>query len=245
MRLSGNTVLITGGATGIGLAVARALVREGNEVIICGRRRDRLQAAKAQVPGLRTRVCDVSNAASRRALVKWVTSSFGTLNVLVNNAGVQHVVDFREGPRDLDDADEEVATNLRAPIHLTALLVPHLLKQKESAIVNISSGLAYAPLAMIPVYCATKAALHSLSLSLRHQLKDTPIKVFEIAPPRVDTDLGWSRHAKGARPSTGIGTETVAAAVLKALENDDYEVAVGAAENLRAGRDRLFEQMNR
>ncbi len=245
MRLSGNTVLITGGATGIGLAVAGALVREGNEVIICGRRRDRLRAAKAQVPGLRTRVCDVSNAASRRALVRWVTSSFGTLNVLVNNAGVQHVVDFREGPRDLDDADEEVATNLRAPIHLTALLVPHLLKQKESAIVNISSGLAYAPLAMIPVYCATKAALHSLSLSLRHQLKDTPIKVFEIAPPRVDTDLGWSRHAKGARPSMGIGTETVAAAVLKALENDDYEVAVGAAENLRAGRDRLFEQMNR
>ncbi len=98
---------------------------------------------------------------------------------------------------------------------------------------------------MIPVYCATKAALHSLTLSLRHQLKDTPIKVFEIAPPRVDTDLGWSRHAKGDRPSTGIGTETVAAAVLKALENDDYEVAIGAAENLRAGRDRLFEQMNR
>ena len=246
MKLSGNTVLITGGATGIGLAIAGALVHEGNEVIICGRRRDRLQAAKAQYPGLRTRVCDVSKAASRESLVSWATSSFEGLNVLVNNAGVQHVVDFQEGPRDLDDADEEIATNLRAPIHLTALLVPHLLRHKGSAVVNISSGLAYAPLAMIPVYCAAKAALHSLSLSLRHQLKDTSIKVFEIAPPRVDTDLGWSRLARGdRRPSMGISPDVVAAAFVKALASDDYEVAIGAAENLRAGRERSFDAMNR
>lgn len=245
MRLSGNTVLITGGATGIGLAIAAALVRDGNEVVICGRRRARLQAAKAQVPGLHTRVCDVSKAASRQSLVKWATSSFSALNVLVNNAGIQRVVDFRKGPRDLQEADEEIETNLRAPVHLTALLVPHLLRQKEAAVVNISSGLAFTPLAMMPVYCATKAALHSLSLSLRHQLKDTAIKVFEIVPPMVDTELAGTRRANDDRASRSLSPDAVAAGFLKALENDDYEVAIGAAENLRAGREKLFEAINR
>ena len=149
MRTTGNTVLITGVGTGIGLALAEHLVRLDNAVIICGRRRQRLLAAKKQIPELTIRVCDVSRAASRRALVQWITSKFGDLNILVNNAGIQRAVDLRRGPRDLSDADEEVATNLIAPIHLSALLVPHLRRRKHAAIVNISSGLAFTPLAVV------------------------------------------------------------------------------------------------
>jgi uncharacterized oxidoreductase len=215
----------------------------GNQVIVCGRRRNRLQAAQAQIPGLRTRVCDVSKARSRQALVRWATSSFPDLNVLVNNAGIQRAIDLRKGPRDLADADQEIATNLVAPIHLTALLIPHLLKKKESAVVNISSGLAFTPIAVMPVYCATKAAIHSFSLSLRRQLKGTTVKVFEVAPPTVDTELPGPRRRREDR-GPSISPDAVAAAVLKALEADDYEVAIGAAENLRTGRERLLDAIN-
>src|SRR5262245_50311278 len=117
MKTTGNTVLITGGATGIGLALAERFVREGNQVIICGRRRQRLLAAKQRFPQINTRVCDVSKAASRRALAQWLTSEFKRLNILVNNAGIQRPIDFLRGPRDLSNADEELATNLVAPIH--------------------------------------------------------------------------------------------------------------------------------
>lgn len=165
MRTTGNTVLITGGGTGIGLALAGRLVHQDNQVIICGRRRQRLVAAKKRFSQLNIRVCDVSRHASCRALVQWITSEFNHLNILVNNAGIQRTVDFRRGTRDLPDADEEVATNLVAPIHLCALLIPHLRRQKHAAIVNISSGLAFTPLAVVPVYCATKAAIHSQECS--------------------------------------------------------------------------------
>jgi uncharacterized oxidoreductase len=168
MKPSGNTVLVTGGGSGIGLALAELLLERGNKVIICGRRRDRLQAAKKRLPGLNIRVCDISLPRSRRALTAWLTSEFKDLNILVNNAGIQRPVDFLRGHRHLPDADREVATNLTAPLHLSALLIPHLRRRKEAAIINISSGLAFTPLAAVPVYCATKAAIHSLSLCLRH-----------------------------------------------------------------------------
>ena len=147
MKTTGNTALITGGGTGIGFALAEQLVRRENQVIICGRRRPRLLAAKKRLPQLHIRVCDISRPASRKALVQWITSKFKHLNILVNNAGIQRTVDFRKGLRDLPDADEEVATNLVAPIHLSALLIPHLMRQKNAAIVNVSSGLAFTPLA--------------------------------------------------------------------------------------------------
>jgi uncharacterized oxidoreductase len=243
MKTSGNTVLITGGGTGIGLALAEALVPRDNKVIICGRRRDRLQAAKKRMPGIHVRVCDVSVARSRRALVDWLLSDFRRLNLLINNAGIQRSVDFLRGARDLADADEEVATNLTAPIHLSALLIPHLRRKKEAAIVNISSGLAFTPLAAVPVYCATKAAVHSLSLCLRHQLRDTSVRVFEIAPPMVATRLGGSRR----RPDDGsyvMSAEAVATGVLDALERNEEEVALGAAAGLRAQREALFSVIN-
>src|SRR5262249_20053213 len=155
--------------------------------------------------------------------VHWIKSQFPLLNVLINNAGIQRAVDFRGAP-DLLQVDAELATNLAAPIHLTALLIPLLKKQKQSAILNISSGLAFTPLAAVPVYCATKAAIHSFSLSLRHQLRNTRVRVFEVAPPIVATGLAGRRHRPDERNFV-MSAEGVARGVLEALEHDTYEVA--------------------
>ena len=243
MKTSGNAVLISGGGSGIGLALTEALVRSGNQVVICGRRRDRLKAVQARMPGVYFRVCDVAKARSRKALLEWLLSDFRQLNVLINNAGIQRQVNFLKGPKDLHEADNEVATNLMAPIHLSAHLLLHLRRKKEAAIVNISSGLAFTPLAFVPVYCATKAAVHSWSLSLRHQLRNSSVRVFEIAPPMVATDLAGERN----RPEAGdyvMSAEAVADGVLKAMGRNQYEVALGAAANLRAKREALFSTLN-
>lgn len=244
MKTSGNTVFITGGGSGIGLALTEALVKNGNRVVICGRRKDRLKAVQARMPGVKFRVCDISKARSRKALVDWLLSEFRQLNVLINNAGIQRQVNFLKGPKDLGEADDELATNLMAPIHLSAQLLSHLRRKKQAAIVNISSGLAFTPLAVVPVYCATKAAIHSWSLSLRHQLRLTSVRVFEIAPPMVATDLAGERN----RPAVGddvMSAEAVADGVLKALAQNRYEVALGAAANLHAEKEALFSAINR
>lgn len=219
MQLTGNTFLITGGATGIGFDLAEALVARGNEVIICGRRRDRLEAAKERVPQLHIREADVADA---RALASWAAVNFPALNVLVNNAGVQHAVSFLDEDRDFAKATEEIATNLIAPIELTTLLIPHLLKQPHAAIVNVTSGLAFAPLARMPVYCATKAALHSLSTTMRYQLKGTSVRVFEMIPPIVATELGVE-HRPPHMNAVAMTSKTAAQLMIEALERDEYE----------------------
>jgi uncharacterized oxidoreductase len=243
MRTSGNTVLITGGGSGIGLALTEALAQRGNQVIICGRQRNRLKEARARVPSIHFRVCDLTNDRSRNALVDWVLSDFKQLNVLINNAGIQRQVDFLKGSRDLEEADKEIHTNLIAPIHLTAQLLPHLKRKKEAAIINISSGLAYTPLAIVPVYCATKSAIHSWSISLRHQLKNSSVRVFEVAPPMVATQLSGRRN-RSADGEYIMSAESVALEVLKALGKDHYEVALGSAANLRKKRETLFSAIN-
>jgi uncharacterized oxidoreductase len=241
---SGNTVLITGGATGIGLELARGLLRRGNEVIICGRRRERLDAAKSADPALHTRVADVCDRQSLADLVSWVQEAFPRLNVLVNNAGVQHLFRFQPEPSELAKADEEIVTNLVAPIRLTSLLLPLLSGQREAAVVNISSGLGFTPLADVPVYCATKAALHSLTLSLRHQLRATRVRVFEVIPPMVTSELG-AAHRPPEANARAMPAEVAAAGILEALDGDVFEVALGEAENLRSRRDALFSMMNK
>jgi uncharacterized oxidoreductase len=233
MKTKDNTILITGGATGIGLALAEALLKEGNQVIICGRREERLREAKNKLLKLQIKVCDVAGEEHRNDLFEWITTEFPGTNVLINNAGIQRQIDFKKGIEELQAGEDEIETNLRAPIHLSALFIPHLMKQEEAAIINISSGLGFVPIAIMPVYCATKAATHSFSLSLRHQLKDTPIKVFEIIPPTVDTELDKGARARRGQKDRGIKPEEVAAAALPALATDQYELAVGRAEWLR------------
>lgn len=244
MNLDGNTILITGGATGIGLALARELARRSNEVIICGRRRDRLAQAKSAIPSLHIREADVADPSARDDLHKWIASKFPRMNVLINNAGVQQRVDFKQGVEELEKVDEEIAINLAAPIHLTTMFLPQLMRQPHAAIVNVSSGLAFAPLAHMPVYCATKAALHSWTMSLRHQLRDTPVRVFEVIPPIVASELG-AGHRPPEMNRTAMPAAACAADTLKALESDEFEAPIGGAAELRAKREALFPFMNR
>lgn len=248
MKISGNTVLITGGATGIGLALAEAFSQKGNEVVICGRRRNKLLEAQGKLPNLHIKVCDISKDRNRKALFDWATSNFTNLNILVNNAGIQRQIDLTKGIADLESGEDEIRVNLEAPILLSALFIPHLIKQKESAIVNISSGLAFVPIAAMPVYCTTKAAIHSFSLSLRHQLTRTGVKVYEVAPPTVDTELDKGARKRRGQVNRGIKPEEVAAATIKGVENDDFEIVIGMAQHLmtlsRTNPEQIFKQIN-
>ncbi|QJD98024.1 SDR family NAD(P)-dependent oxidoreductase [Mucilaginibacter robiniae] len=243
MELSHNTILITGGTSGIGLALAQEFKKRDNTVIICGRRADRLDEITLHHPGIITRVCDVADTAQREELVQWLVTNYPGTNVLINNAGIQLLTDLTN-PCNLDRVRSEIETNLVAPVHLASLLVPHLRNQEDAAIINISSGLAFAPLSFMPIYCATKAAVHSVSLSLRHQLKDTPIKVYEIAPPAVDTELGHDRRDDKTQSHGGMPVDEFVKEAVEALQNNVYEVAVGQAENLRAKREQMFTVMN-
>lgn len=242
MDFAGNTVLITGGASGIGLAFAERFLRAGSEVIVCGRREDKLREARERHPGMRTRVCDLASPPERLSLFNWVTGEFPALNVLVNNAGIQRRVQVAD-EHEWEATRKEIAINFDAPVHLSTLFIPHLLKQARPAIINVTSGLAFAPAAHAPVYCATKAALHSFTLSLRHQLSTTPIRVVEIIPPAVNTDLG------GAGLHTfGVAIDEFIDAAATRLQNTEPEVAYGFAEQARrassAELDEMFRRMN-
>ena len=251
MNITNNTILITGGATGIGLALAEAFLAKGNTVIICGRREGKLRDAQAKHPALHIRVCDVGNIDERRALFAWATQEFPALNVLTNNAGIQREIDFRRGTADFDtdNGESEIAVNFEGVVHLTALFVPHLMQQREAAVLQVSSGLALVPMAVAPVYCATKAALHSLSLTLRHQLHETSVRVFEVLPPIVETDLDRGARERRGQKQTGISPEQAAVETLRGLEHDDFEIAVGRVKALRIVSriipKRIFGIMNR
>ena len=201
MDLGEHTILITGGASGIGLALAVRFLRAGSRVIVCGRREEKLREAAAAHPGLVTHAADVATPAGRRALCDWVTQAHPGLDVLVNNAGIQRRFQLTE-PADWDEVRQELAINLEAPLHLSLLLLPHLARQPRPAIVNVTSGLSFAPLTAAPVYSATKAALHSLTLSLRHQLSGTPVSVVEVIRPRSTPTSVASGSILSARRST-------------------------------------------
>ena len=240
MDLSSNTVLITGGASGIGFALAERFLNAGSDVIVCGRREEKLREAQIKYPNLHIRVCDVSHSSDRVSLFEWVTREFPKLNILVNNAGIQRRFQIAQNS-DWEKIEEELAINLDAPIHLSTLFIPHLLKQEHPAILNITSGLAFAPMASAPVYCATKAALRSFTLSLRHQLSATPISVIEIIPPAVNTDLG----GKGIH-TTGTPLNEFADAVVDQLKKGSVEIAYGFSANAsRASREELNEMFKR
>jgi uncharacterized oxidoreductase len=189
MNLTGNTILITGGGSGIGRGLAEELHKLGNHVVIAGRRRHALDETIAANPGMQALQLDIENPAAIRAFAAEVTERFPALNVLVNNAGIMRAEKLLAQQEDLADAEAIVTTNLLGPIRLTAALMPHLKQQPHAVIMNVSSGLAFLPLALTPTYCATKAAIHSYTQSLRYQLRATQIEVLELAPPYVATDL--------------------------------------------------------
>jgi uncharacterized oxidoreductase len=241
MDLSTKTILVTGGATGIGLALASRFLAAGSRVIVCGRRESVLRAAAEAHPGLVTRACDLEREDDRVALVEWVTTEHPALDVLVNNAGVQRRIRLDEAEPWIETR-RELAINLDAPIHLALALLPHL-RRRRGTIVNVTSGLSFAPYVAAPVYSATKAALHSFTLSLRHQLAKSGVRVVEIIPPAVNTDLGGvGLH------TTGAPLEPFANEVVARLAAGEEEIAYGTAQPRAAAAhaafDEVFARMN-
>ncbi|MCE3606599.1 SDR family NAD(P)-dependent oxidoreductase [Massilia sp. P8910] len=243
MHLTANTILITGGAAGIGFALARQLSERGNRVIICGRREEALLKAQAAEPALITRLCDITDHASRQAMVDWLGSAHPQLNMLINNAGVQYRRLLAESGA-FEHLEVEVATNFTAPVRLIGELLPLLSRQPAAAIVNVSSALAFAPLADLPVYCATKAAMHAFTLALRHQLRTTRVRVVEMAPPIVDTGLGSADRSAGTSGQRMMSADDFATQALIQLENGQDEVLVGLALGARQMGEALFARMN-
>ena len=242
MDVQGHTILITGGASGIGLAFAERFLGAGNDVVICGRRADKLEEARAKHRALRTRVCDVSDPEQRVKLAAWAFSQFPKLDVLVNNAGVQSRLDLVANP-DWATMHQEIATNLEAHIHLATLFLPWLVKQAHAAILNVTSGLAFVPRAAVPVYCATKAAMRSFTLSLRHQLAGTSVEVVEIIPPAVDTDLGGVGLHTWGEPLKDFA-DSAFAQLREGKREITYGFSVEAFKASAEQRDAIFERMN-
>lgn len=188
MKISGNTILITGGGSGIGRALAEALHAKGNKVVIAGRREAALDAVTATNPGMESMLLDIQDAADIAAFARQAVERFPSLNAVLNNAGIMQPENVPAADN-LAIAEETIATNLLGPIRLTTALLPHLQKQPSATVLTVSSGLAFVPLATTPTYSATKAAIHSWSMSLREQLKHTSVEVIEIVPPYVQTEL--------------------------------------------------------
>jgi uncharacterized oxidoreductase len=246
MNLSGNTILITGGGSGIGRGLAEALHALGNQVVISGRRQGALDETTAANPGMKSLALDITSPDAIRSFAAQVASQFPSLNVLINNAGIMRAEKLRAQQPDLADAEAIVTTNLLGPIRLTAALLPHLQRQPHAAIMNVSSGLAFLPLTLTPTYCATKAAIHSYTLSLRYQLKATNVEVLELIPPYVATDLMGGASDPRAMPLDQFIAEVMA--ILK-QQPTPAEICVENVKPLRfaaeSGKfDAIFNGLN-
>ncbi|MBE9008553.1 SDR family NAD(P)-dependent oxidoreductase [Fortiea sp. LEGE XX443] len=230
MKLSKQTVLVTGGSAGIGFELARKFKQHNNRVIICGRNAEQLLKAAQEIGDIETIQCDLAQEADIYALVETLKNKVGKLSILVNNAGVQLNYNFIQADPELTlkDIDWEIDVNLNAALKLTMLCLPLLRQQPQSAIVNMSSGLAIAPKRNAPVYCATKAALHIFSKALRYQMEDNApnVAVYEAVLPLVDTNMTRGR-GKGKIPPKQVAQE-----VFEAIERDKYEIHVGKVKLL-------------
>jgi|SRR5882724_8911377 len=237
MKLNNNKILITGGASGIGLGLTERFVQENNTVIVCGRREAVLKEVTSKFPSVIPRVCDLSIEAERIELFKWITDNHDDLNVLVNNAGIQQWMN-------ISDADfyqrskEEIAINIEAPLHLTSLFIN---LKSLNTIINLTSGLSFVPLTKTPVYSATKAFFHSFTLSLQHLLKSKHIEVIEMVPPALNTDLGGKGLHSAAPPVSDF-----IAAVFQQLKEGKTQLTFGFSEQMtKANAEDLKTAFNR
>jgi uncharacterized oxidoreductase len=250
MQTTDNTILITGGGSGIGRALAEAFHRLGNQVIIAGRGQKALDETTAANPGMKSLTLNVSDPRSIQSFAAQLAKDYPSLNALINNAGIMQPEDLLKKPDDLSTAEKTITTNLLGPIRLTAAFLPSLRKQPRATIMNVSSGLAFVPLAMTPTYCATKAAIHSYTQTLRYQLKATSVEVIELIPPYVQTTLMGDQQANdpNAMPLDEFIDEVMS--ILQS-QPDVKEVCVNnvyplrfAAEGGQEKYDQFFHQFN-
>lgn len=227
MKLENNTVFITGGSSGIGLELSKTLIEKGNKVIICGRSQEKLNTAKAAVPGLTTYQCDLSDRKECENLAQKIIENHPDINMLINNAAIVNRIDFLNHAQATELAEIEYQTNLIAPIRLIKLLYKTISENEGPAIINITTGLIYAPRVIYPFYNSSKSALHSFTQTLRFRLKSEQTKVIEVMFPAVDTP--WH---KGNPPKIAIGVHAAVTEMIKGLESDKTEIKVGGAKIL-------------
>ncbi|MEM0201154.1 MAG: SDR family NAD(P)-dependent oxidoreductase [Candidatus Micrarchaeaceae archaeon] len=243
MKLENNTILITGGSTGIGFGFAEYFSQK-NKVIICGRSKRKLEEAKKKIPKLEIYECDVSKKEDCNSLFENISKKYPDTNVLINNAGIQREVKFFDG---ITNDFDEIDINLKGPIYLSNLFAKFISKKSNATIINISSGLAFVPSAMFPIYCATKAGLHSFTMSLRRQLSNKGVEVIEIIPPMIHDTLLKGKNLK--KTDMSISVDEFLKEVIKNLKENKVEIPVGQAkyiiENSKKNIDKAFEEMNK
>ena len=227
MDLSGNKIFITGGTSGIGLALAQKFLELDNIVIVCGRNLKKINEVKKKYPKIHVLRCDISDEKQVLSTFKTIKEKFGNINILVNNAGVQEKDSFLRDKNIIKSAQSQIKINFESPVRLSKIFLEMLIKNPNSAIINISSAVAYEPIPSIPIYCATKSALNSFSRSLRYQLKNSRIKVFCVFPPRVDTKIN-----KIIGTDKGISPEKAAKKIICGLKRNRYDIRIGQSKLL-------------
>ena len=234
MNLSGNTILITGGTSGIGLELATRLRQMGNTVIVTGKDPRKIEEAHEKLSGIYSFQSDVSDPEAIPLLYDAVIGAFPALNILINNAGIMRKINLLATENSLSEIRHEIDTDLTGPVHMVKQFLPHLMSQQTAAIVNVSSGLAFVPFPVAPIYCAAKAGLHSFTQSLRVQLRTTTVKVFELTPPITQTPLLTKDLRIGeltwVRP---MDLTLMVARAIKGLENDEFEIRPGPSNILK------------
>lgn len=237
MKLANNKILITGGASGIGLGLTERFIQENNVVIICGRREAPLKEVAEKFPAVTTKVCDLANETERIELYNWIDENHPDLTVLVNNAGIQNWMNISDNDF-YKKANDEIATNVLAPVHLTALFSN---LKSLNTIINVTSGLAFVPLSKVPVYCATKAFMRSFTLSLRHVLNAKNIEVIEMIPPALNTDLG-AKGLHNGQPAVSDFVESV----FQQMKEGKTELTFGTSEErAKANNEVIGEYFNK
>lgn len=248
MKISNNTILITGGTSGLGLEFAKQLLSLGNTIIITGRNAAKLEDTRKQFPGIHAFQSDVSDPKAIAALYEQVTKQFPDLNILINNAGVMHKLNLLDAAIDQEAVNSEIAINLSGPIRMVQQFLPHLRTKQSAAILNVTSGIALFPFPLAPIYGATKSGLRSYTKSLRMQLKRTGIKVFELIAPAADTPLN-DKFVSDTGSAMTMEPDKLVKIAVKGLENDKFEIYPGASKIIkylsRIAPSLLFNQMSK